>query len=517
MAAIITRRLRAQVAKQLYESFDEASPSRFYVALGRPGAWTTEMVPPTPTDTIQTNYDVWRDMIAMKRVTSADRSYVIARTNWTNNTIYTQYTDTNTSLPTSSFYVMTGNNHVYKVIDNALGAASTVKPTGTASSITETADGYRWKYMYTISAADALKFMTTSWLPVKTLTANDGSSQWVVQSAASNGAIHHVVITANGTAYKNTTNVFSSVANSTHVVLNTNAEAVDGVYTYSTIFLESGPGAGQLRRIIKYTGATRGLTVNTAFTTLPTGATRYRIAPNVLIRGDGVTAATAYVANCQGGQVRKITMVNAGTNYSIANVSFVGNGSWGSGAAATPVISPKGGHGSNPVDELYGHTVLMNVQIAGSESNTFPTNNDFRIVSLIADPLLASGTAANATSISTTTKLTISGASGDFTADEIITGGTTGAKARLVWFANTNAARTAGVLNVCRVARVGTGVNFAAGEVVTGATSTRTATLVSRTNPAIRQYTGDVMFIENRTPVTRSVGQTEDLKIAIKF
>ena len=159
----------------------------------------------------------------------------------------------------------------------------------------------------------------------------------------------------------------------------------------------------------------------------------------------------------------------------------------------------------------------MNVQIAGSESNTFPTNNDFRIVSLIADPQLAGGGAANATTITATTKLTISGASGDFTADEILTGGTTGAKARLVWFANTNAARTAGVLHVTRVARVGTGINFTAGEVITGTTSTRTATLVSRANPTVRQYTGDVMFIENRTPVTRSIGQTEDVKIVIRF
>lgn len=517
MPSVITRRLRSNLAQQLFEAFDEAAPSRLYVALGRIGAWTSEGSPDAAIDTIQSNFDVWRDMIAMKRVFTSDRGYVINRLNWTNNTVYTQYTDTNTSLPTSSFYTMTSNNNVYKCIDNMRGAASIVKPSGTSSAIIETSDGYRWKFLYTISAADALKFMTISWLPTKTLSANDGSAQWTVQQAAVNGAIHHVVISANGTNYQFSTNTFTSVANSTVMVLNTNASATDDVYNYSTMFLESGLGSGQLRRIINYVGSTRIITVNSAFTTTPNALTRYRIGPNVLIKGDGVVAATAYVANCQSGQIRKVTMINVGTNYSIANLTFVGNGSLGSGATATPVIAPPGGHGKDPVHELYGHNVMLNVQITGSESNTFPTNNDFRIVSLIADPLLAGGTAANATSISTTTKLVITSASGQFTTDEIITGNTTGAKGRLAWFANTNTAHTKGTLNLVRVSRVGTGINFATGEVVTGGTSGKTATISTRTNPAIRHYTGEVLFIENRSPVTRSTSQTEDIKIVTKF
>lgn len=517
MPSVITRRLRSNIAQQLFEAFDEASPSRLYVALGRIGAWASEGSPDAAIDTIQSNYDVWRDMIAMKRVFTSDRGYVINRINWTNNTVYTQYTDTNTSLPTSSFYVMTSNNNVYKCIDNKRGTASTIKPSGTSSSIVQTSDGYRWKFLYTISAADALKFMTLSWLPVKTLSANDGSAQWTVQQAAVNGAIHHVVITANGANYQFSTNTFTSVTNSTVMILNTNASGTDDIYNYSTLFLEAGLGSGQLRRIVNYVGSTRAVTVNTAFVTVPNAATQYRIGPNVLVRGDGVVPATAFVANCQGGQVRKVTMINVGTNYSIANVTFVGNGSHGSGATATSVVSPPGGHGKDPVHELYGHNVMLNVQVTGGEANTFPTNNDFRIVSLISDPLLAGGSAANATSISTTTKLVVTGASGQFTTDEIITGNTTGAKGRLAWFANTNAAHTAGTLNLVRVSRVGTGINFAAGEVVTGTTSTRTATITTRTNPAIRHYTGEVLFIENRSPVTRSPSQTEDIKIVTKF
>jgi len=517
MPATITTRLRQHLADQLFESFGEASPSRLYVTLGRPVSWPDEGNPPTPTDTVQNTFDPWRDMIGMKRIQDSDKSFVITRRNWTNNTVYTQYTDTNTSLPTASFYVMTSNSNVYKCIDNNRNAASTISPTGTSTLITTTADGYRWKYMYTISAADALKFMTTNYIPVKTLTANDGSAQWPVQEAASNGAIHHVVISANGTSYQSTSNTLASTTNSTVVVLKSNAVATDDFYNFSTIYIVAGTGSGQLRRIVNYVGASRTVTVNGAFTTLPDATSQYQIAPNVIIRGDGVTTATAYCSNVTSGQIKKITMIAAGANYSIANVTITANSTHGSGATVTPVISPQGGHGKNPVGELYGYNIMFNVQVAGSESSTLPTNNDFRVIGLVRDPRLSAGGLANASVLGCTTVLNIQSATGNFTADEVITGGTSGAKGRLAWFANTNAAHTKGNMYLTRVSRAGTGVNFTTGETITGGTSSKSATIVSRTNPTVRHYTGDVMYVENRGAVSRATDQTEDIKIVVRL
>ena len=81
-------------------------------------------------------------MIAMKRIQTADASYATTRYNWTTGTIYTQYTDTNSSLYSASpsFYVLTSDNNVYKCLDNARGAASTVMPTGTGTAVISTAD-----------------------------------------------------------------------------------------------------------------------------------------------------------------------------------------------------------------------------------------------------------------------------------------------------------------------------------------------------------------------------------------
>ena len=79
-------------------------------------------------------------------------------------------------------------------------------PSTTTTTIEETTDGYRWKYMYTVSSGELLKFVTADFIPVKTLTANDGSAQWSVQQNASNGAINHIKVIANGSNYLYTTN-----------------------------------------------------------------------------------------------------------------------------------------------------------------------------------------------------------------------------------------------------------------------------------------------------------------------
>jgi len=481
-----------------------------------------EFNPPSPTDSYQsTYYDIWRNMMSMKRVQESDRTHVINRYDWANNTFYYAYDDLDSSLETKPFYVYTSDRNVYKCIDNNLGANSTHMPTTTTTTIEETADGYRWKYMYTVSSGEALKFVTADFIPVKTLTANDGSSQWGVQVSAANGAINHIKVIANGANYLYASNTFVSISNSTVLTISDDASGVDGVYVGSSIYIDSGLGSGQLRRIIKYHGANNTLVVNGAFTTSPNTSSSYYISPSVNIYGDsGLTTtsrAVAYVSNTYAGQVREITVIAPGRSYSTANVTISANSSHGRGATGRPIISPKGGHGHDPVDELYGTSVMMNIKTINSESNTFVSNNDFRIIGIVRDPLLANGTAANTSVIDQTTRITVNNVLGDFIADEVITGATTGAKARLVYFANTNAARTEGVLKLIRVTTNGLGQSFAAGEVVTGETSTITASVVTNTPPAVKPFSGIVIYTENREPIQRTSLQTEDFKITVRY
>lgn len=529
MAGIITKRFRIANAKQFYDTVI-AGTKKFYIFIGRVTPYSDENAPTTPTDTIRnTHFDGYRDMIAMKRVQNSDISHVILKYNWSNNTAYTQYTDTSTTIfPTSTSltsnttsYVVTDSDNVYRCISNNRGGRSTIKPTGTSTSIINTVDGYRWKFLYNVGGAEKAKFYSTSYIPVKTLTANDGSAQFSVQQAASNGAIHTINITANGTGYVSTSNTFSAISNSTTVVLKSNAVTTDDIYTKSTIYISAGLGSGQLRKIVNYVGATRTATVNTAFTQTPNTSSTYIVGPNVIIMGDagGASAqrATAYVSNSAYGQIRKITVISEGLNYSTANATISANSSYGSGAVIVPVISPKGGHGKDPVQELGGCQVMLSVRVTGSESNTFPTNNDFRMVGLLADPVLRGGPVANASVIDQCTRLTVTTLTGDLTADEVITGGTSGAKSRFVRFANTNNARTAGIVRVIRTTTNGTGGFYVAGETITGSVSGKTATIASFAKPAVREHTGSIIYTENRTSIQRAAEQLEDIKMVVKF
>jgi hypothetical protein len=489
----------------------------------------SELQPPAVTTTyFNINYDIVDDVTSLKKIQSSDATHAVPRVNWANNTFFNEWDDKYVDPQSISqdqlrFYMMTDDYNVYKCIDNNRGANSTSKPTTTGTSIETTADGYRWKFMYDISSGERTKFLTVDYMPVKTLTANNGSAQWAVQQTArnsGNGSIHHVKVIAGGAGYLHTTGLFANVTSKTVMKLQSTASGIDGTYVGSGLYISEGPSQGELRKIVKYF-ANNTLIVNSAFTVTPTTLSRYVISPLVTIRGDsgGTTTsrATAYVSDTTGGSVRKIRIISQGRSYSTANATITANSSHGFGATARPIISPLNGHGSDPVDELGGTTLFLNIRTSGAESNTFPTNNDFRLIGILRDPILANGSYANSTVIDQTTRIGVQLVTGDFIEDEIVVGSRSGAKARLVYFANTNASRTQGVAKVIRVTTNGIGGSFTPGETLTGTTSSVTANVVSLTKPALKSHTGFVIYTENREAVLRDPAQIEDYKIAIKY
>ena len=516
MPNLVTKTFRHHNAEQFKEAFSEAAPTFMYLFIGRNTPWSAEASPDTPTDTISNNtYEYWRSMIAAKRVQSVDTTYAIPRYNWVTNTRYREYDNLSTTLfdtpaGANTFYVLTDDYNVYKCLFNNKSANSTVKPTGTSTSSLVTADGYHWKFAYSVSAADALKFLTTNYIPVKTLTANDGSSQWTAQQAAVNGAIQIIDITAAGSSYKFNTGTVGA-ANSSTITLAAGANTTDDVYVGSSLYIDSGLGSGQLKEIVNYVGTTKVATINAAFSTTPNTTSTYILSPLVTIVGDG-TGATAY-SNVTAGALNYVNMITVGSQYSKATVTVTAN--VGSGATATARISPYGGHGSNPVRELGAYNVMLNVQLSGSESDTFPTVNDYRVIGLLKDPKLRSGgTTANGSVYDQTTQLTLTSVSnsGRFTLDEIITANTSMATARVVSFANTNSGNTAGILRVASTNAV-----FSATELVTGNTSTTNAVIASIAYGTLEDMTGDLLYMENRVAISRATDQTEDIKLVVKF
>jgi len=523
MPGIVTRNFRIHNAEQFQEAFGESAATNMYLYIARVSAWDDDNDPPTPSDSVQEiDYNSWKKMLAAKKVQTSDVTFAVPRYDWTSGKIYREYDNTSATLhdtPASAngLYVISSSYNVYKCLFNNKGGTSTVEPTGTSTSTLVTADGYHWKYMYTVDAANALKFLSTNWQPIKTLAADDGSGQWDVQAAAANGAINIIDVNAVGDNYLTNTGTLAAVANSTTMTLDAGASGTDDIYTGSSLYIASGLGSGQVSNITNYVGSTKVLTLGSALSITPNTSSTYSVGPTVTITGDG-TGATAYANVVSGGAngntVNYINMVSVGAGYSEATVAITANTSHGSGATATAYVAPPGGHGSDPVQELAGHNVIVNVQLDGDESGTFMTTNDFRTIGLIRDPLLANGSIATGTSFDQTTQITVSSvtSSGAYTLDETITGGTSGATGKLVSFANTNASNTAGVVRV-----IDTDGTFSASETITGGTSSVTATVGSAALGSLKPYTGDVLYTENRGPISRASDQIEDVKLIVKF
>ena len=220
MPAIITNKFRINNAEQFSESFSEASPEVYYLGIGRPQAFATQTrgdlrtenqgtdsAAITPADSVVEEFNTYDDLLAVKKISASDTSFVIPRRNWTNGTIYDYYRHdygnritgtttiqssytTATTLFDSTFYVLTTDRNVYKCLDNNGNVASTTEPTGTSTSILTTADGYRWKYMYTLSATQQANFLSTDFMAVATNS--------TVSSAAIDGQINVAKIKSAG-------------------------------------------------------------------------------------------------------------------------------------------------------------------------------------------------------------------------------------------------------------------------------------------------------------------------------
>ena len=499
MSAIITEKFRQHNADQFFESFTEASASTYYLFIGKATAFTTatttgsDSSPPTPADAVgETEFYAWDSMLAAKKIASTDITYALPRRNWVNGTIYDMYehdiSSSNTSssgasnLYDSTFFFMTSDYRVYKVLDNNGGTAfSGAEPTSESTS-PFASGGYVLKYMYSITASEASKYLTTDYMPV--------SNDTTVAAAATDGKIESLVVTA-GSGY------------------------TDGTY-YAAVF---GDGTSQ--------GTSSGAIVRI---TVSGGA----------IASFGLTAGTDTTIHA-GGAGYTFGTVNLGDDFIFSDASLSTSSTLGSGTggAINVVISPKGGHGNDAIAELGGHFVMSAVTLTQAEGDDVTTQNDFRQVGLVVDPTTyGTSTIASSTTARQTFVVKLDTNSGTFEADEQITQATTGAVGKVVeWdstlkllyfqqerFSGFGTSATNSGLTVFSGANQITGGTSGATGTTSGTTETvtlannNTLTLTSGyANPELQPDSGNIVYLENRKPIQRDSDQTEDIKLIIEF
>jgi hypothetical protein len=213
--SVTTPDLRIHNAEQFIEALSEPASTNVYLTYGRVEAWANDSAPPQANSSILAFCDFYRRMIGGKKLTGNDLVHVIPRYDWATNTKYIAFDHRNPYLRNvnTQFYVVTSQYNVYKCLANNAGANSTTMPTSlNPNTITQTADGYVWKFMYQISGSEQLRFTTGSYMPVKTLNSDDNSLQWDVQENATDGAIYSIVITSAGTGYSNASNLVVTIS-----------------------------------------------------------------------------------------------------------------------------------------------------------------------------------------------------------------------------------------------------------------------------------------------------------------
>jgi hypothetical protein len=233
MAAIVTDQFRILNAGNFVDSVTSSDNSYYVfvglsnpssVGFGRTTNWDTNT--PSPVDNFDYAGFIGDNMSFGKKVSSANVRRLVRRIDWTRGTKYEiyrhDYSLTNLSPNTKSsrlydanYYVMNSEFKVYVCIDNGssgintTGNASLDEPTFTdlePSKAGVSGDGYVWKYVYTVSPSDIVKFDSTEYISLPSDWESSTNAQIVAvrnngDSTVNENQIKKVYIDNQGSGY----------------------------------------------------------------------------------------------------------------------------------------------------------------------------------------------------------------------------------------------------------------------------------------------------------------------------
>jgi hypothetical protein len=507
MSAIITDQLRISNALSFLDKINNSLNS-YYVFLGlsNPTEYlsTWESLPPFQRDNFDEENKCWDTMFSLKKISPSDVSPVVRRINWESGRIYDMYRHDisidkrsnqtqATSLYSSDYYVVTKDYKVYICLQNGTSPESlTGNPSLDEPTFTDlepraagtSGDGYIWKYLYTIRPNEIVKFDSTNFIPLpKNWTTNQENAA-VRLNASSSGQIKII-------------NILERGANL------------------------GAPGLYQ----------------------------------NVPIRGDG-QGATATIVVGSDNTVDKIFVSNGGSGYTFGTVDLENSGLF---LVDPPkfdvIIPPKGGHGANIYRELGSTNILLYSRIENDIGDPdFIVGNKIARIGIIENPEAFDSTSVlsiqKASSLYAL-KLKEPGASSavipaNITFTQTITGVGT-AVGRAVSYDNetgvlkywqdrslygytkagvsTNApyglvqnAFTGGTINVdANTIEIDGGFSGISTVINNGTVYLGQNFTNGLSNPEVKKYTGNIIYVDNRPSITRSANQKEDIKVILQF
>lgn len=418
-----------------------------YFFIGKVDSWPDDNNPPQP---VQSQYEIktaFKNMVAAKLLTSANMSPVIQRIDWSQGTVYYAYNDNEDMFTKDSSGNLTKYFYVRNQFDQIFKCLS--NNSGSTSTIEPILQPGTTEPSQTLYLADGYKWIYVTTIN-KGLKKNFFDDNWMPIVIGSKGI--NVISTA-GLGSINAINV-TNPGDSTYT---------DGFN--STI---------------------------------------------VDIVGDGQGAA-AY-ANVSGGLVKDIIVTNSGNNYTYSTVTITPNSGFaGNNATANAVISPVGGHGSDPVSELGCNHLMISVELDGSENGLIPTDIQFRQLGIVVNPELLDGSVPKETIYNTTDLGYVSYGTLNYTIGETVYQGTS----------PSNATFTAEVCSFDEINNIIHMINidgsYEIGKPIYGQSSSTTRVLLDYTKTDFAVGSGYMMYFENRTPIQRSPDGNEQLRLLLSF
>lgn len=338
-----------------------------------------------------------------KKIDPSETFPVIKNYPWQPGEVFEQYDDAE-DLTNKKFYAVvypensnTGSYLIFKCLFNNYGQTSEVAPfydPEVVDQIYNTADGYVWKFMYSLSIQDFDKYNAFGYAPI----IEDANTSFIDSKSISHIEVENEDLNF---GYGTFTGTIREV-NDEEIILvagnGTTLSAFTNFYRGQTLYVTDTNNVSRLYDILTYrysasTGTGR-MTVQDLDTFIEPGST-FSILPKIEIKGDGYDASAIPII--EAGQIKRIVMLNKGFDYNSAIATVIdpefdfnpdNPNTFDERAIVRPILAPGEGHGMNIARELYCNSVMLYAEITEADNieGIIPSVNSYARIGVVKNP-----------------------------------------------------------------------------------------------------------------------------------
>ena len=396
---MITTKYISDFAKSFREGFDDNS---YYLFVSDTEESSVE-------NSIFSTTSFLEKTIFGKEIAKENAFFVIQNIIWQGGEIYDQYDDRE-DLRGKNFYAVvyptnndTGDYRIFKCLFNNYRSRSAVPPNFDVNNLEQIyrmSDGYVWKHMFAVSELDFDRYIALGFFPIihesiysptpptepasqinQIFIENFNSNAGYEDVAVSIGEVEGGIVVVRGAGLKEIQDFYTG-----RILYATNIENVSTVYEITSYVYDAPTDTGRIT-LKDFTGDDIVVPQSSA-----------KILPRIEINGDGTGALAIPIID--GTRVERILMFNPGTGYTNVTARVVDPFNFDPGslnstderAILRPILSPRNGHSSNPVEELNCTRLLLYTDITLDDNNTFAPTNVYTKIGVVKNPEFYSNT-----------------------------------------------------------------------------------------------------------------------------